>query len=49
MSGWSPSQGWIVQGEGMTVCSAGNLVCMFENAQGSLNQIMQALGEAAHE
>jgi hypothetical protein len=31
------------------VCSAGNLVCMFENAQGSLNQIMQALGEAAPE
>ncbi|HEX7972196.1 MAG TPA: DUF2173 family protein [Thiobacillus sp.] len=33
----------------MTVCSVGNTVCMFENAQGSLNQIMQALGEAAHE
>ena len=49
MRGWSPSQGWIVQGEGMTVCSAGNLVCMFENGQGSLNQIMQALGDAAHE
>ena len=49
MGGWSPSQGWIVQGEGMTVCSAGNLVCMFENGQGSVNQIMRALGEAAHE
>jgi roadblock/LC7 domain-containing protein len=49
MRGWSPSQGWIVQGDTMTVCSAGNMVCMFENAQGSLNEIMQALGEAAHE
>ena len=49
MGGWSPSQGWIVQGDTMTVCSAGNMVCMFENAQGSLNEIMQALGEAAHE
>jgi roadblock/LC7 domain-containing protein len=49
MRGWSPSQGWIVQGDAMTVCSVGNMVCMFENAQGSLNQIMQALGEAAHE
>lgn len=48
MRGWSPSQGWIVQGATMTVCSAGNLVCMFEN-QGSLNQIMHALQEAAHE
>jgi hypothetical protein len=31
------------------VCSAGNLVCMFENAQGSLNEVMRALTEAAHE
>lgn len=49
MPGWSPSQGWIVQGAAMTVCSAGNMVCMFENARGSLNEVMQALREAAHE
>jgi roadblock/LC7 domain-containing protein len=49
MRGWSPSQGWIVQGSAMTVCGMGNMVCMFENAQGSLNEIMQALGEASHE
>jgi len=49
MRGWSPSQGWIVQGDSMTVCSAGNMVCLFENAQGSLNEVMQALREAAHE
>ena len=49
MRGWSPSQGWIVQGAAMTVCSAGNMVCMFENAQGSLNDVMLALREAAHE
>jgi roadblock/LC7 domain-containing protein len=49
MRGWSPSQGWIVQGDKMTVCGMGNVVCMVDNAQGSLNQIMQVLGEAAHE
>lgn len=49
MRGWSPSQGWIVQGEAMTVCGAGNMVCMFESAQGSLNEVMQALRDAAHE
>jgi roadblock/LC7 domain-containing protein len=49
MRGWSPSQGWIVQGDAMTVCGMGNVVCMVDNAQGSLNQIMQVLGEAAHE
>jgi roadblock/LC7 domain-containing protein len=49
MRGWSPSQGWIVQGAGMTVCSVGNMVCLFDNAQGSLNEIMDALRETAHE
>jgi roadblock/LC7 domain-containing protein len=49
MPGWSPSQGWIVKGGAMTICGAGNLVCMFENAQGSLNEIMKMLAEAAHE
>ena len=49
MRGWSPSQGWIVRGESMTVCSIGNTVCLVENAQSSLNEVMQALSEAAHE
>lgn len=49
MRGWSPSQGWIVRGAAMTVCSVGNTVCMVDNAEGSLNEIMAALGEAAHE
>lgn len=49
MRGWSPSQGWIVQGVATTVCSVGNMVCLFENAEGALNEIMLALREAAHE
>lgn len=49
MRGWSPSQGWIVQGAATTVCGVGNMVCLVDNAQGALNEIMQALGEAAHE
>jgi roadblock/LC7 domain-containing protein len=49
MNGWSPSQGWIVKGDVMTVCSSGNLVCLFSDAQGSLNEVMQALSETARE
>lgn len=49
MPGWSPSQGWVVQGAALTVCGVGNMVCMVDNAQGSLNEIMRALGETAHE
>ena len=49
MRGWAPSQGWIVHGAQMTVCSVGNVVCMVQNGQGSLNTLMTALKEAAHE
>lgn len=49
MRGWSPSRGWIVQGAAMTVCGVGNTVCLLDNAQGSLNRIMLALGEISHE
>lgn len=49
MPGWSPSQGWIVHGDELSVCSMGNLVCMLQNGHGSLREIMQALAEAAHD
>lgn len=49
MRGWSPSQGWIVQGHAMTVCCIGNVVCLTERGNGSLNALMRALQEIAHE
>ena len=49
MRGWSPSQGWIVHGAQVTVCSHGNLVCMVQNGQGSLHDIMTLLAEISHE
>ncbi len=49
MPGWVPSRGWIVKGAATTVCGVGNVVCLVDNAEGSLNQLMQALGKAAHE
>jgi roadblock/LC7 domain-containing protein len=49
MRGWSPSRGWVVRGATLTVCSVGNMVCLVENAQSSLNEIMQVLHETAHE
>jgi roadblock/LC7 domain-containing protein len=48
MRGWAPSQGWIVHGAQVSVCSVANLVCMVQNDQGSMNEIMAALTEAAH-
>ncbi len=49
MRGWAPSQGWIVHGDQMTVCSVGNVVCMVQNKQEPLDRLMAALADAAHE
>ena len=49
MRGWAPSQGWIVQGAQMSVCSVGNVVCMVQNGQGPLNDVLTALTDAAHD
>jgi len=49
MRGWAPSQGWVVHGAQMTVCSVGNVVCMVQNGQGTLEPLMKALSDTAHE
>jgi roadblock/LC7 domain-containing protein len=49
MSGWAPSRGWVVHGDGMTVCGFSNLVCIKHNGEGSLNEVVAALAEIAHE
>ena len=48
MDGWTPSHGWIVHGATMTVCGVTNLVCMMENKEASINEVILALDEAAH-
>ncbi len=48
MRGWTPPGGWLVRGPALSVCSVGNLVCVVDNAEASLNEIMQQLAEAAH-
>ena len=48
MNGWTPPGGWMVHGTSRTVCSVSNLVCLVDNAEGSLTEIMQGLQEASH-
>src|SRR5690606_10716531 len=48
MRGWTPPDGWMVRSAAMTVCSVGNVVCLVENAGGSLTEIMATLAEVAH-
>jgi len=47
LRGWTPPRGWIVRGVGATVCSVGNLVCLVENQEASINEVMNELREAA--
>ena len=47
MNGWTPPGGWVVRGEGMSVCSVGNVACLIINAEASLNEVMSQLHEAS--
>ena len=47
MNGWTPPGGWIVRGPQLTVCGTGNLVCVVQNSESSLNEVMQELAAAA--
>lgn len=48
MRGWTPPGGWIVRGPAATVCSVGNLVCLIDNGEASLNEVMNNLRELGH-
>ncbi len=45
--GWTPQRAWIVHGAGKSVCGAGNVVCVFDNTEASLNHVCAALVEAS--
>jgi roadblock/LC7 domain-containing protein len=47
LPGWTPPGGWVVRGAGMTVCSIGNLVCILDNADASITEVMRELAEVA--
>lgn len=48
LNGWTPPGGWIVRGQMMTVVSAGNLVCVVQNDEENLSEIVHELAELSH-
>ena len=48
-SGWTPPGGWVVRGGGMTVASIANLVCIVDNVEGNLGEVMRELAEIARQ
>ena len=43
--GCAPARGWIVKGEGFTVCVIANIFCFLDNNAASLNEIMSYMRE----
>jgi roadblock/LC7 domain-containing protein len=48
MNGWTPPGGWMVRGPQMSACSMSNVVCIFNNAEASVNEVMQELRDVAN-
>ncbi|MDX1656534.1 MAG: DUF2173 family protein [Candidatus Competibacteraceae bacterium] len=48
MQGWTPPQGWIMRSRDISVCGFANLVCIVDNEEASLNEVMIELQEVAH-
>ncbi len=40
VNGWTPPGGWMVRSQQATVCSVGNLVCLLQNDEAAMNEIM---------
>ncbi|CAK0746561.1 DUF2173 family protein [Gammaproteobacteria bacterium] len=47
VSGWTPPRGWMVRGTEKSVCGAGNVVCVIDNLEASLDQVYAELVEAS--
>jgi roadblock/LC7 domain-containing protein len=40
---WAPPGGWNMRGDKTTVCSVGKLVCVIDNEEASLNEVMHEM------
>ena len=43
-AGWPP-RGWMMMGDGLSICTIANVVCFVENSAVSFNQTLKALSE----
>jgi len=47
MGGWTPPRAWVVQGAIQSVCCVGNIVCILDNDQMSLNEVIKEMLEVS--
>jgi roadblock/LC7 domain-containing protein len=48
MSVWTPPRGWVLSGQGATVCCVANLVCLLESETATLNDVLTEMSEVSH-
>jgi len=48
MAGWTPSEGWMMQGEEISVWTLGNIACFVNNDEVSYNELVKVLNRLAH-
>jgi roadblock/LC7 domain-containing protein len=47
MRGWTPPRGWVVRGLDKSVSCVTNLVCVLDNNEASLNEVLREMQEVA--
>jgi len=47
--GWTPSQGWMMLGDRLSVCTVAEVACFVKNGESSFNEVIKALSEVAHQ
>ena len=48
MRGWTPSEGWMMQGDQFSIWTVGNIACFVSNAEVSYNELERTLAKLAH-
>lgn len=47
MRGWTPPAGWVMRSDKQSLCGVANIVCVVNNDEGALNEILFELQEVA--
>jgi roadblock/LC7 domain-containing protein len=47
MRGWTPPRGWIVRGRELSACCVANIVCIVNNHEAALREVLAELQEVS--
>jgi len=47
MRGWTPPRGWVVGGQGFSACCVASIVCVVDNRECAINEVLTELQEVS--